>query len=41
MGNETVQSQKNNRKSFSVDFGHQLPSKIKPNLNSSKLAPIN
>ena len=43
MGNETVQSShrhNKNKNSFSVDFGHELPSKIKPNTNNLKLIPI-
>jgi hypothetical protein len=39
MGNETVKHR--NKNSFSVDFGHELPSKIKPNTNNLKLNPIN
>jgi|688.fasta_scaffold136261_3 hypothetical protein len=43
MGNETVRATrltKNNKNSFSVDFGHELPSKIRPNNNTLKLIPI-
>lgn len=41
MGNETVQSKRKTiRNSYSVDFGHELPGKIKPS-NGFKLQPIN
>lgn len=41
MGNETVTKPKQrNKNSYSVDFGHQLPSKIRPNSNTFKLSPI-
>lgn len=42
MGNESPQIKtrhRNNKNSFSVDFGHELPGKIKPN-NTFKLVPI-
>lgn len=41
MGNESpqVKSRYRNKNSFSVDFGHQLPGKIKPG-NTIKLMPI-
>lgn len=38
MGNESAKP-KRNKNSFSVDFGHQKPDKIKPN-NQFKLEPI-
>ncbi len=41
MGNETVQARrKTNRNSYSLDFGNQQTSKIKPT-NGIKLQPIN
>ena len=39
MGNET-QRPKRNKNSYSMDFGHDLPDKIKP-ANQYKLEPIN
>lgn len=40
MGNETAQIRRKNKNSFSVDFGHELPGKIKPNTTNLKLLPI-
>lgn len=41
MGNETVtKSRLRNKNSYSVDFGHQLPGKVKPSNNTFKLIPI-
>ena len=43
MGNETAHTnrmKRQNKNSFSVDFGHELPSKIRPNNNTLKLIPI-
>lgn len=41
MGNESpqVRTRYRNKNSFSVDFGHELPGKIKPG-NTIKLMPI-
>jgi hypothetical protein len=42
MGNETVTKTKRpkNKNSYSVDFGHELPGKIKPSNNTLKLIPL-
>jgi len=44
MGNETVvktnRLSKSKKNSYSLDFGHELPSKIRPNNNTLKLTPI-
>lgn len=42
MGNETVTKTKRtkNKNSYSLDFGHELPGKIKPNNNTLKLIPL-
>ncbi len=39
MGNETA-SRRKNKNSFSVDFGHELLGKIKPNTTNLKLIPL-